>query len=165
VGAALSVISLAFGVAVATASKSKTTKTKSITVTCRTAVTVTIASGDTGVTPPLPQGTEYGSAACDKLVGDGVQADRFTVPDSGDTLANYTWYFRTGTLKGTYDLTPQEGSLNTGFTSASYLGALKVLAGTGALKGYTGTGTMTCSTPDGIHTSCTDKLKLTPPKA
>lgn len=165
VGAPLSVISLAFGVAAATASKSKTTKTKPIAVTCRTAIAVTIAPGDTVVTPPDPQGAEYGSAACNKLFGNGVQADHFTVPGSGDTLANYTWYFRTGTLKGTYDLTPQEGSLGTGFTSASYLGTLKVIAGTGALKGYTGTGTMTCATPDGIHTSCTNKLKLKLPKA
>ncbi len=134
-------------------------KVKATTVYCRTDVGVTIPAGATDITPPALSGKEYGPASCGKL-GNGVQADAFTVPGSGDTLAKFTWYLSTGTVTGTYDLTPQEGSLGTGFASVSYLGELKVTHGTGTLAGVTGTGTMTCASPDSIHTSCTDKLKL-----
>jgi hypothetical protein len=157
--AALCVAPLATG-GVAAAAAKKSTKVKPTTVYCRTNVGVMIPAGATDITPPALQGTEYGSASCGKL-GDGAQADKFTVPGSGDTLAKFTWYLPTGTLTGTYDLTPQEGSLGTGFASVSYLGTLKVTHGTGTLAGVTGVGTMTCSSPDSIHTSCTDKLELT----
>jgi hypothetical protein len=160
VGVALGAVTLAFGVAVATASKSKTTKAKSTTVYCDTSVSIAVPATDTDVTPAATSGNEYGSVICHQL-GHGVQADSFTVPNSGDTVARFTFYMPTGTLSGTYDLTPQTGSLGSGFASVSYLGTLKVTHGTGALAGVTGTGTMTCSSPDSIHTSCTDKLKLT----
>jgi len=154
---------LAFGVAAAVAASNKPkTKTKPVTVACTTSVAVMIAPGDTGVTPPAAQGSEYGSASCGKPLGKGVQADTFTVPDSGDTLASYTMYFKTGTIYGTYDLTPQEGSFtDTNFTEVDSLGTLTVTGGTGVDTGAKGTGTMTCTTLDGIHTSCTDKLVLT----
>jgi len=43
---------------------------------------------------------------------------------------------------------------------------MKVLSKrTGTLSGITGTGTMTCKTLDGIHTTCTDRLKLKVPPA
>jgi hypothetical protein len=159
VGGALGAITLAFGVAVATASKSKT-KVKPATVYCTTSMSLAVPASDTDVTPAATSGNEYGSAICGKL-GHGVQADSFTVPASGDTLARFTFYMPTGTLSGTYDLTPQTGSLGSGFASVSYLGTLKVTHGTGGLAAVTGTGTMTCSSPDSIHTRCTDKLKLT----
>jgi hypothetical protein len=95
---------------------------------------------------------------CGKPLGAGVQADRFTVPASGDTVAKFTLYFATGSLHGTYDLTPQEGALN--FMSVAYQGTVKVDGGTGAFQGITGTGALRCKTPDGIHTNCTDRLKL-----
>jgi hypothetical protein len=161
VGAALSVALLAFGVTSAAAKTSKPTKptTKGTPVTCTTNVGVMIAPGDTGVTPPVDQGAEYGPVSCQK-VGTGVQADVFTVPDSGDTLASYTWYFKTGTLHGKFDLTPQQGNFNGDFLEVDYLGTLTVTGGTGAWAGTKGTGTMTCTTLDGIHTSCRDKLRL-----
>jgi hypothetical protein len=101
---------------------------------------------------------QYGPAKCGSLLGAGVQKDSFTVPTSGDTVAKYVMYFNTGTIHGTYDLTPQSSSLN--FLATSWTGTLKVLGGTGAYKGVTGTGKMKCGSPDGVHTSCTDKLKL-----
>lgn len=163
-GAALSVTPVAFGLAAVTASSSfaKTAKPKKAAAvafrgTCQTNVSVMIPPGESGVTPPASDGSEYGTAVCGKL-GRGVQADRFTVPDSGDTLATFTWYLATGTVRGTYDLTPQQSSLN--FTAVVYSGVLKVTGGTGAFAGAKGTGTMSCSSPDNIHTSCTDRLKL-----
>ena len=124
---------------------------------CKTQVGVMVAAGDSSVTPPVQAGQEYGGASCGKL-GAGVQHDVFAVTDGGDTQSTFTWYFHTGTLRGTYTLTPQEGSLN--FLNVDYLGTLRVSGGTGALKGLTGTGTMMCTSADGIHTSCTTKLTL-----
>ncbi len=160
VGAALSVILMAFGVAGAMASKTKTkTASKPVAVVCHTKTTIVVPTGDTGVTPPVSQGSEYGSAACGKL-GRGVQSDQFSVPDSGDTVATFTWYLPTGTIRGKSDLTPQEGTLN--FLSVDYVGKLTIVGGTGAFAGVKGKGpgTMVCQSPDSVHTSCTDKLKL-----
>jgi hypothetical protein len=78
-----------------------------------------------------------------------------------ENQASFQLYFLTGTLDGKYVLTPQEGNFSpTTFTETDYLGTLTITGGTGAYKGAKGTGTMTCTTPDGIHTTCTDKLKL-----
>ncbi len=154
VGAALSVCLLASvaGTAIAASGKSMTK------VACVTKTSISIASGDTGVLPPVAQGSEFGTVSCNKMFGGGVQKDTFTVPTTGDTMAKYALYFATGTIHGTYDLTPQSSSLN--FLADNWTGTLKVLGGTGAYKGVTGTGTMACSSLDEIHTTCTDKLKL-----
>ena len=40
------------------------------------------------------------------------------------------------------------------------LSGLTITGGTGTYAGAKGVGTMTCKTLDGIHTTCTDKLKL-----
>jgi hypothetical protein len=153
---------MAFGVAGAMASKPKTkSASKPVAVVCRTKTTIEVPNGETGVTPPVSQGSEYGTAGCGKL-GRGVQSDQFTVPDSGDTVATFTWYLPTGSIRGKYDLTPQEGTLN--FLSVDYVGKLTVTGGTGAFAGAkskgTGTGTMVCQSPDSVHTSCTDNVKL-----
>jgi hypothetical protein len=87
-----------------------------------------------------------------------VQRDDFTVDDGGDTRATFTWFYNTGTLHGRYTLTPQEGPLN--FLKVDYDGRLTVTGGTGTLKGIMGDGVMTCASADGIHASCTTKLKL-----
>jgi hypothetical protein len=161
VGAALSTAAAAFGVAPALAAQSnaKKQKQKPVQTTCKTDVGIMIAAGDDSVTPPVASGHEYGTAVCGKALGRGVQSDTFAVPDSGDTLATFTLYLLGGTIRGKYDLTPQEGSLN--FLETDYLGTLTVKGGTGLFQGAKGTGTMTCKSPDGIHTGCTDKLKLT----
>lgn len=156
-GAALSVCPLALAAGNATAASSKR-RTPTKKVSCSTKTSIMIAGGDTSVSPPAAQGVEYGTASCGRLLGGGVQRDSFAVPASGDTVAKYTLYFRTGTLHGTYDLTPQSISLN--FLATDWSGTLKVLGGTGVYKGVKGTGTMTCKTLDGIHTTCADKLVL-----
>lgn len=165
VGAAVCAFPLAFGVAAAAAAKSHkppaAKKAQAVKVTCTTNVAIMIADGETSVVPPVAQGTEYGSARCGKQFGGGVQSDTFTIPDSGDTVAKFVLYFREGSIHGTYDLSPQETSLN--FLETDYKGTLKVAGGTGAFKGFKGTGTSTCKTLDGIHTSCKDHLKLKAP--
>lgn len=155
VGAALSIGSLAFGAVTATAATSSpVTKVK-----CVTNLGITVAAGDSSVTPPVSKGAEYGTAVCGKVLGRGVQADTFNVPLTGNVLSSYTMYFPTGTIHGKYVLTPQEGSF-TNFEESDYLGTWTIVGGTGAYKGAKGTGTSTCTTLDGIHTTCTDHLKL-----
>jgi hypothetical protein len=161
VGAALSTVPLALGVAPAMAAQSsaKKQKPKPVNTTCKTDVGIMVAAGDDSVTPPVASGHEYGTAVCGKALGHGVQGDTFRVPDTGDTLATFTLYLPGGTIRGKYDLTPQEGTFN--FLETDYLGTLTVKGGSGLFQGAKGSGTMTCKTLDGIHTSCTDKLKLT----
>lgn len=160
-GVALSVCPLAF-LTVSAAAASKKTKTPTKTpihkVSCTTKTSIVIANGDTNVLPPASSGAEYGLTGCGSILGSGVQKDSFNMADSGDTLAKFGMYFNAGTVHGTYDLTPQPGSLN--FLETDWTGTMKILGGTGAYKGDKGTGTMTCKSPDGIHTTCTDKIKL-----
>lgn len=160
VGTALIVGSLVVGAAAATAASTRTSTTKVTKVRCATSVTITAVPGSTDVVPPVSQGIEYGAAQCGNLLGSGVQGDSFTVPASGDVLAKYTMYFLTGTIRGKYDLVPQEGSFGN-FGKEDYAGTLTVTGGTGTFAGMKGKGTMTCVTPDGVHTKCTDHLKLT----
>ncbi|HEX4110498.1 MAG TPA: hypothetical protein VHX88_20385 [Solirubrobacteraceae bacterium] len=160
-GAALSVGPLALGLTTAAAAKTAATaksQTKPTKITCQTHTSIAIAQGATGVTPPAAAGDEFGTMQCGKKLGTGVQADTFTVPTGGDTVAKYRMFFATGVLHGTYDLTPQTTALN--FLQTSWTGKLVIIGGTGAYKGATGSGTMTCQTSDSIHTVCTDKLKL-----
>ena len=151
VGAALSVCPLAFIAGPATAASAKS-------IACSTKTSISVANGQDNVLPPVSQGQEYGSAHCGGGLGGGVETDSFKVPLSGDTIAKYTIYLNAGTVHGTYDLTPESGSLN--FLASTWTGTLKVLGGTGAYKGAAGTGTLACKSLDGIHTTCTDKLKL-----
>ncbi|MFZ0091488.1 MAG: hypothetical protein WAL63_18415 [Solirubrobacteraceae bacterium] len=163
---ALSVCLLASvaGTALAASSTSKPSKPTTVKVSCSTADSIAIPAGETGVLPPADQGAEYGTASCGGALGGGVSKVSFTIPASGDTIAKDTLYFNTGTLYGTYDLTPQQqSSLN--FLETDWTGTMKVLGGRGAHRGVTGTGTMACQTLDGIHITCTDKLKLKLPAA
>jgi hypothetical protein len=170
IGAILSVASLVFGGVAAAAvkraakhgAKPKPVGFKPVAKsTCKTDTGITVARGDNTVTPPVANGVEFGSARCGKLFGKGVERDSFQVPDSGENKATYVLYFPTGTIHGKYVLTPQEGDFGpSSFTETDYLGTLTITGGTGTYKGAKGVGTMTCKTLDGIHTTCTDKLKL-----
>lgn len=160
-GVALSAGPLALGVGPALAVKSQPANSKGkpvATSTCRTNVGIMIPAGETGVTPPATSGHEYGTAACGKVFGRGAQSDAFHVADTGDTFAPFTLFFRAGTIHGKYHLTIDSNSFN--FLVTDYAGTMTVAGGTGAFQGAKGTGTMTCHSPDGIHTACTDKLKM-----
>jgi hypothetical protein len=158
-GAVLGMCPLAFMVGSAAAAKTKTKSSAGggTRIVCSTKTSIMIPGGQSNVLPPAQQGTEFGTANCAKF-GSGVQRDSFTVPTSGDTVAKYALYFHTGTLYGTYDLTPGGDSQN--FLETDWTGTMKVLGGTGAYKGLKGTGTMVCKTLDGIHSTCTDKLHI-----
>ncbi len=141
--------------ATAASSTSKATVSK---VKCSSSTSVTVPAGSNSVLPPAQSGTEYGTISCNKLVGGGVQRDTFNVPASGNTNANVWMYFKGGSLHGSYTLVPSSSSAN--FLEEDWTGTVNVTGGSGAYKGFTGTGTMKCRTLDGVHTTCTDKLKL-----
>jgi hypothetical protein len=158
VGAALSAGSLALGVVSASAA-APASVTK---VTCKTSTGISVSQGDTAVTPPVAKGIEYGPARCGKGLGNGVQTVVFNVPDSGDRVGQFQTYFATGTLRGKFTLIPQPGSFSdTSFNETDYEGTMTITGGTGGFTGAKGTAKMVCKSIDGIHTTCTNRLKLT----
>ncbi len=173
VGAAIAVGPLAAGIATVPAA-AKThrkhavkviPKPKTINTSCSSYVSIIVAPLDTAVTPPVADGKQYGPVRCGPL-GLGVEEDTFTLQDSGDTTGTFVQFFGSGTIHGTFDLTPSDDQppSDTGtFATTNFTGTSKVLGGTGAYRDATGAGTLTCTTPDGIHTTCTEKLKLTTP--
>jgi hypothetical protein len=167
VGAALAG-SLVFGVATAPAAKTqKPKKVKPTKVMCKLTVSVSVPSGDTQLALPASDGSMYGSASCPKEFGGGIAAYGFTLQDDGDLTGAFRQYYLNGTVHGTYDLSPADSSPSSPstFLSQSYTGTGTVEGGSGAFKGATGTSTMTCTTPDSVHMSCTERLKLTLPPA
>lgn len=161
---AIAASSLAVAIVVAPAgakTKHKMNVASTVKVTCRVSEAIVPPPGSDEVTPPVSQGQAYGSAACGSL-GSGVQSASMVLQESGDTTGNWWKYFRTGAVYGTYDLTPGSSLPTTpsNFAAGSYTGTLVVTGGTGVLKGVTGTGTSTCNTPDSVHFSCTEQLKV-----
>ena len=154
VGAAIAVSSL---VALAPAASSKT-NSKSHPLVCHLSISIAVPEGTTGVVVPADQGAMYGSVHC-KTFGAGVQSATFAVVASGDTLGTYISYFATGSVRGAFDLTPQEGTFGNP-ASVNYIGTLTIKRGTGAYAGMKGTGTSVCASPDGVHMTCTERLKL-----
>ncbi len=164
--------SLAIGVGLAAAANPKassTSTTKPITLNCKVSLTTEPPAGSNTVNQPASQGSQYGPIHCSPgAFGGGVESDSFTVPDSGDTVGTYTQYFNAGTVKGSFDWTPQESPPITGsnFESQSWTGTVTVTGGTGVYKGIKGkknTGVMNCSSDDSVHLTCTEKIKVTMP--
>jgi hypothetical protein len=129
---------------------------------CTVFVTTQVPGNETVVLPSAGQGQQWGSIRCGKRLGSGAQKQDFTNPDTGNTSGTFTSYLGTGTMHGTFAWTQGEGTLVTSsqFAAANYTGTFKVQGGSGAFKGAKGKGTVTCTTPDGLHFNCTEKLKL-----
>ena len=136
-------------------------------LTCHEELIAAAPEGTNVVDQPPTQGAQYGPVNCHGATafGHGSTATKFNVPDTGDTVGKYTQYFSAGTVKGTFDLTPNESNFTpTTFTAQSWQGTVKVLSGTGVykgIKGKKGTGVLKCTSPDTVHLSCTEKIKLT----
>jgi len=134
---------------------------------CAVSLTTQPPAGSADVPQPAASGSQYGPVHCPASgFGGGAVADKFTVPDSGNLVGTYTEYFATGTIKGAFDLVPQEAPPPTGttFTSESFQGTVTVTGGTGTLKGFKSAkpGTMACTTPDTVHMTCAEKVKVKP---
>jgi hypothetical protein len=115
------------------------------------------------VIPPVQQGSQYGPLRCGKLLGSGIQAESFTLLDSGDLQGKYAQYFGTGTVHGTFALTPQDTgppSSTTTFANVAYTGTVDVLGGTGAFRKAAGKGKLACASTDGVHFSCTETVRI-----
>jgi hypothetical protein len=170
---AITASSLAVGFAVGTAGAKthhKTTPTPKpvpvkVKLTCTVSETLAPPTGSDAVTPPVSSGTMYGSSSCNAPVGAGLGSATQTLADSGDLTGKWWHYGKTGAIEGTYDWTQSQSQQSnpTSFFSEAYTGTMTVTKGTGAFKGATGTGTSTCNTPDSVHFSCTETIKLTLP--
>lgn len=152
------------GIALAVGSK---TAAKAIKLNCKVELIAAPAEGTNVVDQPPSQGSQYGPVKCHAVgssgLGRGVVATSFNVPDSGDTVGKYTEYFKAGTVRGSFDLTPQESDFSsTSFTSQAWQGTVKVLGGTGTYHGIKGkkVGTMKCTSSDSVHLTCTEKVTL-----
>lgn len=157
------VVALSVGsLAAANAKVSKAPKAKVTAVSCSMSLADQIDADGVPVVIAAEQGAQYGTVACNKLLGHGVIADRFTTDDAGNLSGTFQQFFGAGTIRGKFVLAPGDNGAPTPgtFASSSYTGTVKVLGGTGVDQGLTGTGTMTCQSPDSLHVSCKAKLKL-----
>lgn len=167
VGIALAAVPFAVGISAATAATKSTTKhaAKTTVVRCHLSLSTVPPAGSPAVDQPPAQGDQYGPVHCrGASFGWGVEKNSFTVPDSGDTVGSYAQYFGGGSIRGKFDLSPQEGSgdiSSTSFTSESWTGTVTVTGGTGTLAKAKGkTGTIKCTSDDSVHLTCTETVKL-----
>ena len=161
--------SLVIGVGFAGAASPKKPAAKFTTLNCRVSLTTEPPPGSNTVNQPQAQGSQYGPIHCRTAgFGGGLEGDSFTIPDSGDTVAKYNAYFSAGSIKGSFDITPGEpGPLSSNsFSSQTWTGTMTVDGGTGVYKGITGkknSGVMNCSSPDSVHMTCTETVKVKMP--
>lgn len=160
VGAAIAAAPFVVGIGVASAAGSK----PAVVLKCHISVSAVPPAGSASVDQPPSQGSQYGAVHCGKA-GAGIEAASFKVPDSGDTVGNYTQYFGAGSIHGKFDLSPAEGSgdlSSSSFTSESWVGTVTVTGGTGSWANAAGKkGVLKCTSADSVHLTCTEKLKLT----
>ena len=160
---------LAVGATQAMAAKSKSKKAPKAatrTVSCKISIGTMSAPGETAVVLPAAQGSQYGPVRCGGGIGSGIQSDTFKLMDSGDVTGKFAQYFGTGTVHGSFSMTPDDTSApssTTTFANVSYTGTMNVAGGTGAYKKVTAKGTLKCLSNDGVHFSCSSKFKLVQP--
>ena len=155
-----------------TAATKSTSKAKSkgatFKVGCSLSLSLLAPAGSSDVTAAAPTGNHAGTTKCPaKGVGKGSEWDSFTTSDSGDLVGKWQEWFNTGSLYGTYDLTPSDSQPSdpSNFAAASYVGTVVVKGGTGMFAKddtkRTSPGTMKCSTQDSVHYTCKQFAKLT----
>lgn len=152
--------SLVFSVTIASAAK--TAKVKPTAVKCKIAVSVAIPEGSTQVALPADSGNMFGTASCGKALGSGIAVYNFALQDTGDLTGSFKVYFATGSVHGKFDLSPADSTPSSpaAFLAQDYTGTAKVTGGSGADATVSGKATLTCSTPDSVHLSCTQKAKV-----
>jgi hypothetical protein len=144
--------------------KSKTPATVTSKVSCTSSLTLQVAPGATDVTAAATDGTQWGTVACG--ANKGAEWESFTTADSGDLSGKWQSWFNTGSIYGTFTLTPSDNNPPTTtstFAQASYDGTFVVKNGTGADAHAVGTGTLHCSTQDAVHFTCKQSGKVTLP--
>lgn len=161
VGTAIAVVPFAVGISVAGAA----TAAKPTVLKCHISLGTVPPPGSPAVDQPPANGAQYGTVHCGgSSFGWGVEKDAFNVPDSGDTVGTYAQYFSGGSIRGKFDLTPNNDSntlSSTSFTSEAWVGTVTVTGGTGTLAKAAGKkGVLKCTSGDSVHLTCTEKLKL-----
>lgn len=156
--------------ATSAAKKPVTVKTKTVVkntavttkMTCDLKLATQIPSNDVTVTQGAESGTQDGRAGCAKPLFGGIEQATFLQDDSGDLTGKWQQWFNSGSVYGTYALTPEDTGppTTTSFTSQSYTGTMTLTNGSGVFKKATGTATLACTTTDSAHFVCTEKLKL-----
>ena len=146
--------------------KSKTPSTVTTKVSCASSLTLQVPAGATDVSPASQDGTEMGTTNC-APIGKGVEVQSFTTEDSGDLTGKWQAWFGTGSVFGTFTLTPSDNNpptTTTSFSQASYTGTLhRQERDRHASPRRPGPGRSTCSTQDSVHFSCKQKGKVTTP--
>jgi hypothetical protein len=168
-GVAVAAVSLIVGVGMAlaaTPSHQKHAKGRPVLLHCTSSPTTVAPQGQPAVDQPNSGGVGYGAVTCPaEGFGSGVTWDRYTIPDSGNMVGTYKQYFTDGEVTGTFDLQPLESPPLTAdsFYSESFAGTVLVTGGTGVYKGVVSKnhkGTMTCDSPDSVHMTCTQNVKI-----
>jgi hypothetical protein len=142
--------------------KSKTPSTITTKVSCSSSLTLQVAPGNTDVAAASEQGSWAGPSTCSPI-GRGVVWQSYTTADSGDLSGNWQAWFNTGSVFGTFTLTPDDNGpppTSTSFSQASYTGTFVVKSGSGAFAKATGTGTLKCSSQDSVHFACKQNGKV-----
>jgi hypothetical protein len=147
--------------------KSKTPTTVTTKVSCASSLLLQVAPGDTDVTPASETGAWWGTSSCTpSAVGKGVQALSYSTADSGDLTGKWQAWFNSGSVFGTFTLTPDDNgppTSTTTFGAVSYTGTFILKDGTGAYAKATGAGTLKCATADSIRFTCKQSGKVITP--
>lgn len=145
--------------------KTKPAKPVTTKVSCKLALVVQPPADDVTITPG-DTGTQFGTAGCGKPLFRGVETATFSTDDSGDLVAPYTLWFKAGTVRGQWTLTPVGATQPTSsFTAQSYTGTATITGGSGAWQKATGKATIKVTTLDGVHYTGTESLTFTTPAA
>ena len=142
----------------------KTTTTKTVTTheSCKLSLTTVAPPGSSGVTAGTTTGVNFGNSTCSSA-RPGVARQMFSIDTAGDMSGKVQQWFATGSVYGSFQLTASSLSAPptaTSFGKAKYTGTVKLTGASGMMKGISGMGKMSCSTPDSLHFTCTEKLTL-----
>jgi len=137
----------------ATSAKAKSKATSGTKFSATDDLSLQVPSGATDVTADEQSGAEAG-AVSSKPFGKGFAFVSYTTALSGNLTGKWQQWFKTGTLYGTYVLTPSDNTpptTSTSFAAASYTGTFVIKGGSGAYAKATGKGTLKASTSDSVH--------------
>jgi hypothetical protein len=120
----------------------------------------------TAVLPPRTLTAEnFGTVACNKVFGEGVQHDSSVVTPTGQYMGHFTGpvkqFFDKGTISGTFTISYVTDPTT---LAVSYDGTIDITKGTGRYRHVKGTGTLKGASPDAIHSTIHEELTLTKKK-
>ena len=135
------------------AAKSGGKKSSGTKLSCKGNLILQVAPGATDVTPASETGSDAGPVSC-KPFGKGFATLSYTTDAAGDLTGKWQEWFGTGSVYGTFDLTPSDNApptTSTSFSVQSFSGTFVIKSGTGAYAKATGKGTMSANSSDSVH--------------